>query len=216
MRIKVIIADDHAILRDGLKAILQTHPSIDVVGDAADGLQAVALVEKLKPDVVVMDISMPHLNGIQATEQIMKFLPDCHVLVLSMHSTSEHIHRAMRAGARGYLLKESAGQEVTQAVLTVHDGHFYLSQKISDTLLGDFNARPVQTGASLLERLSEREREVFQQVVEGKTSLEIATRLHLSVKTVDTYRSRIMQKLEVNDLASLIKFAIQNGVISLD
>lgn len=217
MTIQVLLADDHAILRDGLRAILESQPDIKVVGGAEDGRQVLAMAQKIKPDIILMDIAMPQLNGIDAAEQILAFHPDIRIIMLSMHSTSEYIQRAFRAGAKGYLLKDSAGQEVVQAVRKVFEGHFFISQKISDTIFEFmFTVSPQTHSTSSLDKLSMREREVLQLVTEGKTSLEIAEILNLSPKSVDTYRSRIMQKLEISDIASLVKYAIKHGVISLD
>ena len=217
MPIKVFLADDHAVVRDGLRLILESQNDIAVVGEAGDGRQAVAQVLKLKPDIVVMDIAMPEINGIEATQQISKIHPAIKVIILSMHSSTEHISRALKAGAAGYLLKESAGKEVVKAVRTVYLGHRYLCQKISESLISDYvglrEAAPVQ---SPLARLSGREREILQLVVEGKTAKEIARRLSLSTKTVDTYRSRMMKKLWIHDLPGLVKFAIQHGITPLE
>ncbi len=217
LSIKVFLADDHAVVRDGLRYILEAQAGITVVGEAANGLDAVAEVRKLKPDVVVMDIAMPGLNGIEATRQIRTELPKTQVVILSVYSSSEHIYRALKAGARGYLLKESAGAEVVMAVRTVHAGRRYLCEKIANTMIDTYiEQREAAEAESPLERLSIREREVLQLVVEGKSSKEIANIVHLSPKSVETYRSRLMQKLDVHDLPSLVKFAIQHGLTSLE
>ncbi len=217
MPIRVFLADDHAVVRDGLQFILEDQADITVVGEAANGHEAVAQVRKLKPDVVVMDIAMPELNGIEATRQIRTELPRTQVVMLSVYSSSEHIYRALKAGARGYLLKESAGAEVVIAVRMVHAGRRYLCQKIADTMIDTYiSQRETAEAKSPLGRLSNREREVLQLVVEGKSSKEIANILHLSPKSVETYRSRLMQKLGVHDLPSLVKFAIQHGLTPLD
>lgn len=215
--IKVFLADDHAVLRDGLRYILEAQHDITVIGDAADGRTTVQQVKQLCPDVVVMDISMPNLNGIEATQYIREDCPSAKIVILSIHDTSEHIFRALQAGARGYVLKESAGKEVVAAVRTVYAGHRYLSQKITETVIDDYirNGRPAQT-KSPLESLSQREREVLQLVVEGKSSSEIAAMINLSPKTVETYRSRIMQKLGIHDLPGLVKFAIQHGLTPIE
>jgi len=215
--IRVFLADDHAIVRDGLRAVLQGQPDITVVGDAADGRETVRQVAQLRPDVVVMDIAMPELNGIDAARQIREADQSTEIVILSMYSTSEHIFRALQAGARGYLLKESAGVEVVNAVRAVHSGQRYLSQKISDKLVDEYVRQREAVGAqSPLALLSPREREVLQLVVEGKSSAEIADILFLSPKTVETYRSRLMRKLDISDLPSLVKFAIQQGLIPLE
>ncbi len=214
MPITVFLADDHAVIRDGLKYILQAQNDIAVVGDAADGRDAVKQVEKLKPDVVVMDISMPELNGIDATQQIHAVLPQTRIIILSMHSTVEHVARALQAGARGYLLKESAGIEVVEAVRAVRAGQRHLSQQITATVIDDYLQTRQPT--SPLERLSPREREVLQLVVEGKSSAQISKTLSLSTKTVETYRSRLMEKLDVKSVAELVRFAIQHGVTAVE
>jgi len=212
--ISVLLADDHAVVRDGLRALLEAQTDIEVVGDAANGREVLRLAQQLHPDVVVMDIAMPELNGVEATQQMHDAYPSTQVLILSMHSTTEHIFRALQAGARGYLLKDSAGAEVADAVRVVHAGRRYLSQKIAATVIDDYIAE--RHRASPLESLSSRERQILQLVAEGKSSTEIAAILFLSPKTVDTYRSRLMHKLDIGDLPSLVKFAIQHGVIQLE
>jgi DNA-binding NarL/FixJ family response regulator len=215
--IKVFLADDHAVVRDGLRYILEAQADITVAGEAGDGLQAVEQVLKLKPDVVVMDIAMPQLNGIEATRRILEELPRTRVVILSVYSSAEHIYRALKAGARGYLLKESAGAEVVKAVRTVHAGRRYLCDKITSAMIDTYiQQREAVEAKSPLERLSSRERQVLQLVVEGKSSKEIADILHLSPKSVETYRSRLMQKLGVHDIPGLVKFAIQHGLTTLE
>jgi len=215
MAIKVFLADDHAVVRDGLRSILEVQTDITVIGDAADGRQAVQLVKKLKPDVVVMDIAMPELNGIEATKKIRQDCPATQVVILSMYGTTEHIYQALRANAYGYLLKESAGAEVVLAVRAVYAGRRYLCEKIDELLIDDYlYQRESSETKTPLNRLSEREREILHLVVEGKSSAEIAKTLYLSSKTVDTYRCRLMQKLNISDLPGLVKFAIQHGIIS--
>ena len=217
MPIKVFIADDHAVVRDGLRLILSSDEDITVVGEAADGRNAVDRVLKLKPDVVIMDITMPELNGIDAAQQMLNTLPGVKVIILSMHSSTEHVSRALRAGALGYLLKESAGKDVVNAVKAVHLGHRYLCQQISESLIDDYiDLQEAVPGRSPLDRLSAREREVLQLVTEGKTTKEIGQILSLSPKTVETYRSRLMAKLEIKDIPGLVKFAIQHGITSLE
>lgn len=217
MTITVFLVDDHAVVRDGLRLLLEAQDNIKVIGDAANGREAVQQVEQLHPDVVVMDIAMPELNGIEATRQIREACPSAQVIVLSMHATTEHIFRALQAGARGYLLKESAGVEVINAVRTVHAGHRYLSQKISDKVVDNYvRQREAAETTIPLARLSPRERQILQLVVEGESSAEIASALSLSRKTVETYRSRLMRKLGISDLPSLVKFAIRQGLTSLE
>ena len=217
MGITVVLADDHTVVRDGLKAYLETESDINVIGTASNGREAVRLARKLTPNLVIMDIAMPELNGIEATGQISKNCPGTQVVILSMHDSKEHIYRALQAGAKGYLLKESAGQEVVQAVRTVCANSRYLSQQIAESLIDSYLfLRQDVLGKSPLEQLSVREREVLQLVVEGKSSSKIAEDLLLSPKTIDTYRSRIMQKLNIKDLPSLVKFAIRHGLTSID
>jgi RNA polymerase sigma factor (sigma-70 family) len=217
MSITVVLADDHAVVRDGLRFMLQAEPGMDVVGDAATGREAVEQVTRHRPDVVVLDITMPGLTGIEAARQIAELSPSTQVIILSMHSSTEHVFQALKAGARGYLLKESAGAEVADAVRVVHAGGRYLSEKISDQLVDDYvQQRQASQIESPLEQLSQREREVLQLVVEGKSSAEIAEILFLSPKTVETYRSRLMRKLGLGDLPALVKFAIRHGLTPLE
>lgn len=217
VQIKVFLADDHAIVRDGLRLLLEKDKDIRVVGEAADGREAVRLVKQVCPDVVVMDIAMPELNGIDATLHIRQDCPSTQVVILSMHASNEHIFRALQAGAKGYLLKESAGREVVNAVRSVCAGKRYLSQHITETVIDDYihKFKNVSERKSPIERLSSREREILQMVVEGKSSSEIAKILSLSIKTVETYRSRLMEKLDIKDLPGLVKFAIQHGLTTL-
>ena len=213
MPISVFIADDHAVVRDGLRLLLEAQADMKVVGDAADGRQTVSLVRQLCPDVVVMDIAMPELNGIEATRQIREFCPSAQVVILSMYATTEHIFQSLQAGALGYLLKESAAVEVVNAVRAVHAGNRYLCQKIDDVMVDSYmDYRQTSKIKSPIESLSPREREILQLVVEGKSSAEIAIILSLSQKTVETYRSRLMQKLNIKNIPSLVKFAIQHGL----
>jgi DNA-binding NarL/FixJ family response regulator len=212
--IRVLLADDHAVLRDGLRALLDAQPGIEVIAGVANGREAVREAKRLQPDVVVMDIAMPDLNGIEATLQMQDACPSAQVLILSMHSTAEHILHALQAGARGYLLKDSAGAEVAEAVRAVHAGGRYLSHKIAATMIDDYKAERRQT--SRLDSLNRRERQILQLVAEGKTSAEVGAALFLSPKTVDTYRSRMMHKLGIGDIANLVKFAIQQGITRVD
>jgi DNA-binding NarL/FixJ family response regulator len=215
-RVKLFLADDHPIVRDGLRFLLNAQPDMEVVGEAADGREALHEIQDIRPDIVILDIAMPVLNGIAVAEQIQELYPEIRVIILSMHSTTEHIFRALRAGAEGYLVKETAGEEVLDAIRTVQAGGRYLSREISSKVIEDYILqRESVAEASPLDRLSAREREVLQLVAEGRSSAEIAEILSLSPKTVDTYRSRMMQKLHIDDLPSLVKFAIQHGVISL-
>jgi DNA-binding NarL/FixJ family response regulator len=209
MTIRVLLADDHVMMRDGLKALLTASLGISVVAEVGNGRDAVRRAEELKPDVAIMDISMPELNGIEATRLLRDRCPGIRVVILSMHSSSEHVFRALEAGAMGYLLKESAGAEVNAAVRAVHGGRRYLSRAIAAL---EPDARSGAGRSSPLDSLSARERQVLQLVVEGHSSAEIARRVHLSPKSVDTYRSRLMKKLGVGDVPALVKFAILHGI----
>jgi DNA-binding NarL/FixJ family response regulator len=215
MSITVFLADDHGVVREGLRMLLETEQDIKVVGSADNGKDAVNLIKDLKPDIAIIDIAMPGLNGIEVTAQVREKSTATKCIILSMHSTSEHIFRSFKAGARGYLLKESAGSEVVDAVRSVYSGRRYVCQKISDVMI-DSNIREQegQPGQkSPLERLSAREREILQLVAEGKSSAAIAAILLISQKTVETYRSRLMTKLGIHDIPSLVRFAIKHGIV---
>lgn len=209
MTIRVLLADDHTMFRDGLKALLTASAEIQVVAEVGNGRDAVRRAAELRPDVAILDISMPEVNGIEAARMLQGKCPATRVVILSMHSSSEHVFRAFAAGAAGYLLKESAGTELVAAVRAVHGGQRYVSGAIAA------QQAPVVAAvgrAGPLESLSGRERQVLQLVVEGHSSAEIARRVHLSPKSVDTYRSRLMKKLGVGDVPALVKFAIQHGI----
>jgi DNA-binding NarL/FixJ family response regulator len=212
--IRIYIADDHTIVRDGLAVMLQVHSDITVVGSGSDGRQAVKEIEQLHPDVVIMDIAMPNLNGIEAALLLRDVAPAVKTIMLSMYATKEHIFRALQAGARGYLLKNSAGSELVNAIRIVQSGQRYLSQKIADTVVDDYLLESRAAGP--LDALSTREREVLQLVAEGHSSAQVAAMLSLSPKSIETYRSRLMQKIGVSDLPSLVKFSIHHGLISLE
>ena len=210
MTIRVLLADDHALMREGLRALLTTTTDIEVVGEVSTGREAERQIAQLKPDVVLMDIAMPDLNGIEAARVIYLKYPAVRIVMLSMHATAEYVYRAFEAGASGYLLKEMAVDEVISAVRIVHRGGRYLSPALAESVPdpGSGYAR------SPIDRLSSRERQVLQLVVEGRRSSEIAGMIHLSPKSVDTYRSRLMLKLGVRDLPALVKFALEHGLTS--
>ena len=214
MTISVYLVDDHRVLRDGLRILLESQADIKVVGEAEDGKKAIEGIVKLKPNVTVMDITMPELNGIEAAQVIHETLPETGIVILSIHSDLEHIFRALQAGAQGYLLKESAGSEVISAVRAVHLGRRYLSPSIRDTVTEAYlQNHQLQ---SPLQLLSMREKEVLQLTVEGYSSAAIAERLALSPKTIETYRSRLMGKLGVHDLPELVRFAVKHGITPID
>jgi DNA-binding NarL/FixJ family response regulator len=216
LSITVFVADDHAVVRDGLRLLIETQGDMKVVGEASNGRDASRQVLRTNPDVVVMDVAMPELNGVEATRQIRENSPATKVIILSMHSSSEHIFQALKAGAHGYLLKESAGIEVINAIRSVYSGKRFLSEKIGDQVIDEYiRNREIAETSSPLSKLSSREREILQLVAEGKSSSDIAQVLFISQKTVETYRSRLMQKLGISDLPGLIKFAIQHGITPL-
>jgi DNA-binding NarL/FixJ family response regulator len=214
MTISVVLVDDHAVVRDGLRALLELQGDIAVVGSFGDADAAVRFCSSAHADVVVLDVAMPGLSGIDAVKQVQDACVEAKVLMLSMHSGSEYVARALRAGANGYVVKESAGDEMVLAVRTVHAGERFLSRKISLEQLSEAMQRDVPEDP--LERLSARERQVLKLVVDGHSSNEIAAQLRLSSRSVDTYRSRMMSKLHLEDLASLVKFAVRHGITSVD
>jgi DNA-binding NarL/FixJ family response regulator len=217
MTITVFLADDHTVVREGLRAYLDAKSDIRVIGEAGDGREAVEQICDLEPDVAVLDIGMPKVNGIEATEEICRRSPSVAVVILSMHSTNEYVFRALRAGASGFVIKESAGRELINAVRTVHTDHRYLSRKLSDQLIEDYvERREAIKEKTPLDDLSEREQQILKHLVEGKTTAEIAESLSLSTTTINTYRSRLMKKLNIGDLPSLVKFAIRHGLTDVE
>jgi DNA-binding NarL/FixJ family response regulator len=213
MPISVILVDDHEVVRDGLRHLIEAQPDLRFLGGFGEGGAAVRFAASAHPDVAIVDIAMPRMNGIEVTRQIHDACPGTEVLILSMHADPEFIYQAFRAGARGYIIKESAGAEVVNALRTLRGGQRYLSQKIDAAEIERYLHERGEENP--IERLSARERQVLQLIVEGRTSAEVAERLSLSPKSVDTYRSRMMKKLEIEDLASLVKFAIRHGITSL-
>jgi len=215
MIIRILLADDHAIILDGLCSLLDRNPDLKVVGRAADGMSAVRLAAELSPDVVIMDISMPRLNGIDATRQILAAHPRTKVIALSMHKDGRYISEALKSGALGYLLKESAFEELVAAVRTVMKGQGYLSASIAGVVIKDYIRHLEETESGAFSILTPREREVLQTLSEGLSTKEIASRLSVSVKTVETYRNQIMEKLDIHSIAELTKYAIREGITSL-
>jgi len=209
---RVLLADDHKLIRSGLRLIVEQHPEFTVVGEADDGRQAVALAESLKPDVVVMDIGMPSLNGIEAAAQITKAHPGIAIVMLSMHSDEGYVLRALKAGARGYLLKDSAEADLSRAIDAVREGKSFFSPVVSKVLLEDYMRKLARSGAEdSFDLLSSREREILQLVAEGNSSKESAGLLNLSVHTVETHRA--MQKLNLRGMPELILYAVRKGLI---
>jgi two-component system, NarL family, response regulator NreC len=214
MLIRVVLADDHSVVRQGLRAWLERSGYVQVVGEAADGREAVAIVEQLQPDVVVMDIAMPMLNGIDATAQIMRRNPDTKVIILSMHADESYILRALSAGAKGYLLKESTESDVLPAVQSVRDGKPYFTPSIARLLLEDYMRSLKQNNLQdSYDLLTEREREVLQLLAQGKSNKEVAQVLDLSPHTIDSHRTNMMQKLNLHNTAEIVLYAVRKGII---
>jgi two-component system, NarL family, response regulator NreC len=207
--IRILLADDHALVRQGFRMILEAQPDMEIVGQAGNGNEAVELAEKLKPDVVVMDVAMPELNGTEATRRLAASTPRTRVLALSMHKDSVYVREILRAGARGYLLKDSGDTDLVAAVRAVAKGEGYISPAVSDAVLTDYRKHVTDP----LDLLTGREREVLQSIAEGKTNKEIATSLNLSVYTVEAHRGRIMEKLNLHSTGELVRFALRNGLI---
>lgn len=210
MSIRIMLVDDHAILRHGLSKCFQQEEDLKVIGQAKDGHSTVGLVRELSPDVVVMDIAMPGLNGMEATRQIAKECPHVKVVGLSMHSSNKYVREMFRAGAKGYLLKDCPFEELTQAIRIVYGGKIYLSPSISHSVIEDYISKPDDESAFCV--LSQREREVLQLLAEGNSTKQVAMRLYISTKTVEAHRLRIMNKLELDNIAQLTKYAVLEGL----
>lgn len=221
--IRVILADDHSLVRAGIRALLADLEGIEVVAEAGDGRQALQMVETRRPDVVLMDISMPELNGLEAVEKITRDYPQVRVIILSMHANEEYVLHALRAGAAGYLLKDAGIAELELAVRSVGRGETYLSPPVSRSVIDDYLRRlgnpadagvlpPVPPGA----QLTPRQREVLQLIAEGRTTQEIAERLQVGVKTVETHRAQLMERLDIHEVAGLVRYAIRIGLITPD
>lgn len=214
-KIRILIADDHGIVRKGLRLQLEQHEEFQVVGEAADGREAVRLAEELSPDVIIMDIAMPNLNGIQATTQLVKKNPNLGVIMLSMHSDESYLTRTLTAGAKGYLLKDSADQDLYRAVQSVSEGKPFFSPSIAKTLLEDYMRQLQQRGLQdSYDLLTDREKEILQLLAEGKSNKEVAGQLNLSPSTVETHRTRIMQKLDLHSSADIVLYAVRKKIIS--
>jgi DNA-binding NarL/FixJ family response regulator len=208
-RIRILLADDHAVVRQGFKMILDAQPDMEIVGEAGNGREAVDLAEQLRPDVVVMDVAMPELNGIEATRRLASSVPHARVVALSMHKDSVYVREILRAGARGYLLKDSGAADLVAAIHAVASGESYLSPAVSNAVLDDYRRHVTNP----IDLLTSREREVLQLLAEGKTNKEIAGLLNLSVYTVEAHRGRIMEKLNLHSINDLVRFAVRNGLI---
>jgi len=208
-RIRILLADDHRMVRQGFRLILDAHDDLEVVGEAGNGAEAVELTRSLKPDVVVMDVTMPALNGMEATRRIREVSPYIRVLALSVHRDGVYVREMVRAGADGYILKESADTELLAAVRAVAAGNSFLSPEVAGAVLKDYRKH----SSNPLDLLSSREREVLQLIAEGKTNKDIANVLDLSPYTVDSHRTRIMEKLDLHSVGEVVRFAIRNGLV---
>ena len=216
MRIRILLADDHKIVRDGLRAMISSHPDMEVVAEADNGRTAVSLVKQLAPDIVIMDISMPDLNGIEAARKIVTDAPRVKIIALSMHSDGHFVKEVFKAGASGYLLKDCAFEELANAIQTVAADQIYLSPRISHIVIHDYLNKVSVEKNSVFSVLTAREREVLQLLAEGKTTKEIAYTLDLSTKTVEAHRQKIMEKSNLHSVAELTKYAIREGLTSLE
>ncbi len=213
-KIRVLLADDHAIVRQGVKLILMAEPDIEVVAEAEDGEQAVEMAKKLKPDVAVLDISMPGINGVEATRQIKAALPETHTLTLTMHSDDAYVFQLLKAGASGYVLKNAAATDLVQAVRAARRGEAFLYPSVAKAVVADYLKRlATGEGRETYDGLTEREKEILTLVAEGATNQDIAQRLYISVKTVQTHRAHIMEKLNLHDRTMLVRYAIRKGLI---
>jgi DNA-binding NarL/FixJ family response regulator len=216
MSTRILLADDHRIVREGLRALIEKQPNMEVVAEAENGRTAVELVQKLHPDVIIMDVAMPDLNGIEATRQIIAKALSVKIIALSMHSDRRFVVEMLRAGASGYLLKDCAFEELVHAIRAVVVNRIFLSPKINDIVIKDYLRLFPKTEFSVFSILTPRQRQVLQLLSEGKTTRQIASHLQVSVKTVETYRQQIMDKLDIHSIAELTKYAIHEGLTSLE
>jgi DNA-binding NarL/FixJ family response regulator len=213
--IRILLADDHRLVRLGLKQLLDQRAGISVVGEAGSGFEAVDMAKSLKPDLIFMDISMPELNGLEATRRIIEALPEARVVILSMHSDRRYVTEALRAGAKGYLLKDSAPEDLLQAINRVMGGQYFLSAGVSEQVIAEFIRRAGDDADSPYNLLSAREREVLQLMAEGASTRQIADRLNLSAKTIESHRLHLMEKLDLHSVAELTRYAIREGLVGL-
>ncbi len=215
MAMRILVADDHEVVRRGLQALLEAQPGWEVSGEAVDGREAVEKAKQLKPDVVIMDISMPVLNGLEATRQILKVSPQARVLILTMHESDQIVREVLDAGARGYVLKSDAGRDLVGAVEALRRYNSFFTSKVAEMVLDGYRGVSARSEEDKLshDRLTPREREVLQLLAEGKSSKEVAVELHLSVCTAETHRTNIMRKLDLHSISDLVRYAVRNNVI---
>jgi DNA-binding NarL/FixJ family response regulator len=213
--IRVLLADDHALVRAGIRLLLEKLPDIEVIAEASDGREAIRLVEKHEPHVLVTDIAMPDLNGLEVTRHLANTFPKVRVLILSMYSDEAHVYLALRAGAAGYLLKGSAREELKMAIRAVAQGETYLSPPVAKITIREYSGR-VNAEPCPLRKLSPRQGQVLQLIAEGKTTKQVALALNISVKTVESHRMQLMERLDLHDIASLVRFAIKIGLVTLE
>lgn len=215
--LKILLVDDHTIVRQGLKALLEAHAGFIIAGEAENGREAVKKAQELSPDIVIMDIAMPVLNGLEATRQIKRALPDTKVLALTMYNDEEYVFQILKSGASGYLIKETAANELITAILSIKSGNPFFSPSISRKIMESYlNEDEDKKGKGDSDKLTNREKEVLQLIAEGYTNNEIANLMNISVKTVETHRAHVMSKLDIHDVAGLIKYAIKKGLVVLD
>ncbi|MDX6558549.1 MAG: hypothetical protein QOF72_1598 [Blastocatellia bacterium] len=213
-KIRVLLADDHKLVRAGIRSLLERLPDLEVVAEASDGREAIRLVEEHEPQIVLMDLAMPELNGIEATKHLTKTFPKVRVLILSIYTDEEHVYQALRAGAAGYLMKGAATEELELAIRTVAEGETYLSPPVSKLVIMEY-IRRTNVGLSSLERLSSRQTQVLKLIAEGKTTKQIALELDISVKTVEAHRSALMKRIGVRDVAGLVRYAVKIDLVDL-
>jgi DNA-binding NarL/FixJ family response regulator len=215
---RILIADDHDVARGGIRALLENHPGWQVCGEAKDGRETVELVAQTKPDLILLDIGMPNLNGLEATRQILATAPEALILILTMHDTDQLVREVLRAGARGFLFKSDAGRDLITAVEALQQGRTFFTTRVSQLVLNGFLDRDQpgeESPDSNFELLTSREREVIQLLAEGKTSKEVAVALSLSVKTAETHRTNLMRKLDLHSVADLTRYAVRNGIVQV-
>jgi len=215
-KIRILLAEDHTIVRKGIRSLLDNEPAFEVVGEAENGRDAVRKAELLQPDIVLMDHTMPLLNGLEALRQIKKILPAIRVVILTMHTNEEYVFQFLQAGAEGYLVKQTAPTDLVEAIRAVYAGQSFLSPTISRTVIDEYVRHASSSKVDSLDKLTDREREVLQLLAESRTANEIAAQLNISVKTVGVHRMNLMQKLEISNATELIKFALRKGIINLE